>query len=201
MQQKRSAQYKWSPLTVPELKAFLGVSILMGIARLPSTSDYWSQQCLLGDFPIITNAFPRNCFWAIVWNLYFNDNSQAAPRGDPNFDKLHKVRPLIDKLGTKFLTLYNLHRENSIDEAMVLYKGQSSLKQYMPKKPIKRGFKVFCRCDSRNGYSCSFQLYTGKVGQATETNLGARVIKDLSEAIRGKNYHLYFENFFPAPDF
>ena len=103
----------------------------------------------LGEYPAIINAFPRNHFWTISWNLHFNDNSLAAPQEDPNFDKLHKVRPLIDTLTTKFLTLYNPHRENSIDEAVVVYKGQSSLKQFMPKKPIKRGFKIRL-CDNEN---------------------------------------------------
>ena len=60
----------------------------------------------------------------------------------------------------------------------------------MPKKPIKRGFKVWCRCDSKNGYTCSFQVYTGKIGNTTEKNLGARVVKDLSAPIKGKGYHL-----------
>ena len=80
---------------------------------------------------------------------------------------------------------------------MVLYKGQSSLKQFMLKKPIKRVFKVWYRCDSKNGYTCNFQVYTGKVvDDTTEKNLGARVVKDLSEAIRDKNHQLYFDNIF-----
>ena len=58
---------------------------------------------------------------------------------------------------------------------------------------------MWCRCDSKNGYICSFQMYTGKIGQTTEKNFGARVIKDLSEPLRGKNYHLYFDNLFFSP--
>ncbi len=37
--------------------------------------------------------------------------------------------------------VYNPGREIAIDEAMI--KGRSSLKQYMSKKPIKRGIKVW----------------------------------------------------------
>ena len=195
--QKRS-KWRW-PLTVPELKAFLGVWIIMGIVKLPRVRDYWSQEPIFGEHPVITGAFARDRFFEILWNLHFNDNTTAFPRGHDNYDKLHKIRPVINFLSCKFLALYNPHRENSIDEAMVVYKGQSSLKQFMPKKPIKRGFKVWCRCDSKNGYTCSFQVYTGKVGQTTEKNLGARVVKDLSESLRGKNYHLYFDNFFSSP--
>ena len=34
---------KWAKMTVDDLKAFLGFSILMGINHLPSLNDYWSR--------------------------------------------------------------------------------------------------------------------------------------------------------------
>ena len=46
--------------------------------------------------------------------------------------------------------------------------GRSSLKQYMPNKPTKRVYKIWCSCYDRNGYTCCFQVYTGKVGDASE---------------------------------
>ena len=48
-----------------------------------------------------------------------------------------------------------------MDEAMVKYKGHTSLKQYMPMKPIKRGIKMWCSTDSHSGYLCDFNIYTG----------------------------------------
>ena len=198
-EQKGKYAKTWYDLTVPELKAFLGACILMGITRMPRATQYWLKSDIFGVFPVITGALVRDRFMDILWTLHFNDNEKAAPRGSSEYDKLYKVNPLVDKLSKNFLALYNPHRENSIDEAMVIYKGQSSLKQYMPKKPIKRGFKVWCRCDSKNGYTCSFQVYTGKIGNTTEKNLGARVVKDLSAPIKGKGYHLYFDNFFSSP--
>ena len=48
----------------------------------------------------------------------------------------------------------------SVDEAMVKYKGRSSIKQYQPLKPIKRGLKVWCRAESANGYVDYFVVYT-----------------------------------------
>ena len=199
VRQKCTASYKWEDLTVPELKAFIGVWIFMGIIRKPATRDYWAQGAIEGDFPIVTDTFPRNRFLAILWNLHFNDNALAVPRGSPGYDKLHKVRPVITTLTQTFLSSYNPHRENSIDEAMVGFKGRSSLKQYVPKKPTKRGIKVWCRSDSKNGYTCAFQVYTGKQGDSSDKDPGARVIKDLSQDVQGKNYFLFFDNFFSSP--
>lgn len=79
--------------------------------------------------------------------------------------------------------MYNLHKEVSIDEAMIRFKGRSSLKRYMPKKPIKQGIKVWMLADGVNGYVSSFDVYTGKKGDKVETGLGARVVKSLTEHI------------------
>ena len=81
---------------------------------------------------------------------------------------------------------------------MIPFKGRSALKQYLPMKPIKRGFKVWVRADSINGYVCDFEVYTGKDGENVETNLGPKVVKKLSRALIGGNYHVYFDNFFSS---
>ena len=77
---------------------------------------------------------------------------------------------------------------------MIKFKGRSSLKQYMPAKPIKRGYKCWVRADE-SSYLCEFQIYTGKT-ENPEKNLGARVVKDLTRQLVGGNHHVYFDNFF-----
>ncbi|XP_018401793.1 PREDICTED: piggyBac transposable element-derived protein 4-like [Cyphomyrmex costatus] len=81
---------------------------------------------------------------------------------------------------------------------MIKFKGRSSLKQYMPAKPIKRGYKCWVRADS-SSYVCEFQIYTGKT-DGTEKQLGARIVKDLTREIVGGNHHVYFDNFFTGVD-
>ena len=51
---------------------------------------------------------------------------------------------------------------------MIKFQGRSSLKQYMPKKPIKRGIKVWVLGDSSNGYFSQLEVYTGKKGNSVE---------------------------------
>ena len=69
----------------------------------------------------------------------------------------YKIRPVMKSILQKCLSLYNPHRENSIDDAMVGFKGRSSLKQYMSNKPTKRGYKIWCRCDSRMDILAAFK--------------------------------------------
>ena len=65
--------------------------------------------------------------------------------------------------------------------------------------PIKRGYKAWVRSDM-NGYVCEFQIYTGKIANVAEKNLGERVIKDLSQTLKNKNYHIFFDNYFTSND-
>ena len=71
--------------------------------------------------------------------------------------------------------------------------GRSSMKQYMPLKPVKRGFKVWVRADAVSGYFCDIDVYVGKPsdGTSSETGLGERVVLQLSECLRGGKYHLF----------
>lgn len=110
-----------------------------------------------------------------------------------------KVQPIIDSIRQTCLESYKPSRDNAIDEAMIKYKGRSTLKQYAPDKPIKRGIKVWVRADSHNEYVCDFSVYKGKDGEQAVTNLGGKVVTNLSRPLVGGNYHLYFDNFFSSP--
>ena len=72
------------------------------------------------------------------------------------------------------------------------------MKQYLPTKPVKRGYKCWTRAD-QSGYICEFQIYIGKT-ESAEKQLGARVIKDLTRELVDGNYHVYFDNFFTEVD-
>ena len=95
---------------------------------------------------------------------------------------------------------YQLHREVAIDEAMVAFKGRSSIKQYMPMKPVKRGYKIWCLCYSHNVYLWNFEVYTGasKDGKKCEGGLGSFVVRKLADPLVGDGYFIFSDNFFTS---
>ncbi len=181
---------------VSKMKAYFGFAILMGINRLPDVRDYWSTSEVLHYFPI-ASRIPRKCFLQLTSFVHFANNDDIVPRGEPGYDRLAKVSPVITAIRQSFLSCYKSSKENGIDEAMIKFKGRSSLKQYLPKKPIKRGFKVWVRADSWNGYVSDFEVYTGKE-ESAEVALGSKVVQKLSRSLVGGRYHLYFDNFFSS---
>ncbi|XP_018576377.1 piggyBac transposable element-derived protein 3-like [Anoplophora glabripennis] len=121
----------------------------------------------------------RDRFAWLLGNVHLADNSVMPARDSPNYDKLYKVRFLLDILSETFRSSYAPSKHQSIDESMIRFKGRSFLKQFMPLKPIKRGYKVWVRSDE-NGYVCQFQIYVGKINYQPEKDLGQRVILDLT---------------------
>lgn len=128
---------------------------------MPSYRDYWSARPELRDSYISSTISIDRFSWLLSY-LHISDNTLQPKRNEAGFDKLYKLRPLLNKLSETFLTSFKPSEYQSIDESMIKFKGRSSLRQYMPNKPIKRGYKVWARCDA-TGYMCEFQIYTGKV--------------------------------------
>ena len=186
---------RYQQLTVEELRAYFGFCMLMAVNHLPATEDYWKRDPIYNYTPI-ASRISRDRFRQIGRYLHFVDNSTLAPLGHPAYDRLGKIRPLIDHLSSRFRAVYSPHRDVAVDEAMIKFQGRSSLKQYMPLKPTKRGIKVWVLADSHNGYFWKFQVYTGKQGDTVERGLPARVVKSLTEDLKGKHYHVFFDNFF-----
>ena len=57
---------------------------------------------------------------------------------DENYDGLNSTRKILTLIEERFMALSHPHCQCTVDEAMVPYKGRSSLKEYMPKKIVKR---------------------------------------------------------------
>ena len=146
-----------------ELYGFLGMNLMMGYHHLPSLRSYWSVDEDL-SVPVISSTMSRNRFYQILSNLHVNDSDQVP--ADIK-DKLYKLRPTTNKLNANFMKLYDVSERVSIDKSMILFKGRSSLKQYNPMKPIKRGYKLWERADA-DGYISKFEIYQGKNGPMNE---------------------------------
>ena len=141
---------------------------------------------------------PYRRFRVLLSCLHLADNTKAVPRGQPGYDKLFKLRPLLKIVQENMLNCYNQHREVSIDEAMVDFKGRSSLRQYMPMKPTKWGFKVWCGSDAWNGLTFNISVYAGAGESSVGKGLGEVVVMKIAEPLLGKGHCLYYDNFFSS---
>ncbi|XP_054086994.1 piggyBac transposable element-derived protein 4-like [Zeugodacus cucurbitae] len=190
---KKQRSYNIAPTDASEIKILLGITLIMGYNQLPEISDYWSQNESMGN-EYIKKAMSRTRFQTLMSKLYFNfpEKPEAA-------SKLYYIEEVTNCLKYTFVKTRTDSLRQSIDESMAKFKGRSSLKQYLPMKPTKRGIKIWQRCDSKTGYTYDFNIYAGKEECSTLSGtLGERVVFKLCKTIRNPDTVLVFDRFFTS---
>ena len=120
-----------------ELEQWLGLVLNFSISKMPDTRMHWCRT--LSVFMGITpSVMSRDRFEAIKKNFHMVDNTLPNDRND----KMLKVRPMINQLRDKFQQIPKT-QALCIDEQLIPFKGKSQLKQYIPSKPHKWGYKFF----------------------------------------------------------
>ncbi|XP_072384727.1 uncharacterized protein [Diabrotica undecimpunctata] len=135
-----------------EIITFIGIEILMGIIRMPSFEVYW---LINTRYSIIADVMPIKRLKKLRRLIHFQDNSVNA-----NQDRLFKIRYLLERIRSNCNKTVG-ENQYSIDEKMISYKGTKTgnLRQYLPKKPRKWGFKMFVRA-GLPGIVYDFFIYT-----------------------------------------
>uniref|UniRef100_A0A667ZA88 PiggyBac transposable element-derived protein domain-containing protein n=1 Tax=Myripristis murdjan TaxID=586833 RepID=A0A667ZA88_9TELE len=164
--------HAWKPVTVSEMKNFLGLFFLTGIIRKHDIEMYWSTEEMLAT-PYFNKVMSRNRF-EIIWRfLHFSDN-KARPANDT--DRLYKVLPVLDYLVSKFREMYQPSTNICIDEGMLLWRGHLAFRSYI-------------LCDSDTWYCYNMKPYCGE-GAALEDT-----VIHLLDRLAGRGYRLFMDNF------
>ena len=181
-----------------EMKAFIGINIIMGITKLPQVALYWSSDDFFGNQGI-KKVMTKNRFEEITCYLHFNDSSVEPTRGTPGFDRLYKIRPIFNSILGNCQTKFKPTKNLSVDEGMIAFRGRLSFRQYMPAKPTKYGIKIWMAADSSNGYVLNFDVYLGKGdGCRRIYGLGYDLVTKLIRPFMNRNHHVFFDNFFTS---
>jgi Transposase IS4/DDE_Tnp_1-like zinc-ribbon len=184
-----AAPHDWRPTSAAELYAFLGAHLFMGIDRLPRTHMYWSQTF---GHPLLTSIFSRDRFMQLL--RFFRVT--ALDEGAADRDPLLHVSSLAAKLNASFAAHASSSHRLTLDEAMVAYKGRSPIKQYIPSKPHKWGYKIYCL--SSDDYLLRFEIYAGKEERSADGATYDTVMRMLA-GYEGQQHVLFTDNWFTSP--
>ncbi|XP_049809536.1 piggyBac transposable element-derived protein 4-like [Schistocerca nitens] len=188
-------------LSCDDIKKFIGICLVMSIVHVPNTRDYWGE---VTGTHLIKTTMTVNQYEQIRKFLHFNDNSAMIPRGEKGHDRLFKIRPIIELMRSRFQTI-PVEECVSVDEQICSTKARSCLKQYMPNKPHKYGYKLFV-ISGISGYAHDFEIFTGDENEPEkrvtgEEDLGAsaNVVVRLSRILpRNMNHTLYCDNYYTS---
>jgi hypothetical protein len=156
----------WIPLGLQEFRAYIGMCLLMGVKKLPSTRLYWSRREALFHCSVISQVMTRERYELITRCLHVaNAPADVMDRDSATYDKLHKVRWMVDEVTNYFKAMWTPNQQLTVDECMVMYKGQyCPIRQYMPNKHVRFGIQVWAAADALSKHLWNFKIYCGKGG-------------------------------------
>ena len=125
----------WENVDLSCMKAYISICIYFGVLGQPRYQNYWSTDEFLGN-SAVKSVFTLRRYQKISKYLHISDHSKEFPKGHTNYDKLGKVRWLIDDLIPKFPQFYKPHCEQTINEGFMKWSGHCGYIQFNPSKPI-----------------------------------------------------------------
>jgi hypothetical protein len=169
----------WIPLGVFEFRAYLSICLFMGVKKLPAHRLYWSRKEPLLYCSVISGIMIRDMYEQITRCLHVaNAPTSASEKSSPSYDKLHKLRWMIDEVRDHFKNMWSPNQQLTVDESMLMYKGQyCPIRQYLPKKLVRFGIKIWAATDVLTKYLWNFEVYCGKQGNPIDANRHAWTVE------------------------
>ena len=133
---------------------------------------------------------------------YCNEETSITDRTHADYDKLYKVRLLVDTLKKKFQSEFSPSNDISVDECMIPFRGRWGSRAYDASKPIKWGVKVWMACCATSGYAYNLDIYCGKdkdFVDLSNVNTSAAVVIKLVQRLWDKGYHIYTDRYYTSP--
>ncbi|XP_070397519.1 piggyBac transposable element-derived protein 3-like [Dermacentor albipictus] len=180
--------------SIHEVEQYIGMYLQMGLVQMPNVRCYWEQGTRHSP---VADTMSRNRFLKLMACLHIVDNL-AVPEEEKQ-DKVWKLRPWIVAL-QRNLESIEQEEYNAVDEMMVPFTGRSSLKQYMPNKPVPWGFKLWGRAGA-TGILYQFDVYQGKTNANYTFGLGGDTVLDMcSKLPSDEGFKVAADNFFSSLD-
>ena len=133
----------WNTVSLQEIKKLFSIIIQMSVLRKSSLRDYWSLHPIIHTPQAASVETSQDRFVALLTMFHLNTNDAKAARGQPGYDPLFKIRPIIGTLMTKFQDIYAPEEQLTIDQAICPFRGRILFRVYIKGKPHKYGIKMF----------------------------------------------------------
>lgn len=180
---------KWNPVTISEMKIFLGLTMHMGTTRLPRIQDYWESDKLF-DLRCFSDYMERDRYLIILKCLHFSRNpAENEPTPD---DPLFKIRPVVDYFNAKMNEIYCPGKELSLDEPMLLWGGELVFGQNIKNKRQKYGVILYTLAEP-SGIIQKFAVYSGTLDDG-DRNHSEKVVMHLMNEEFDLGHSLYIHN-------
>ncbi|VVD01498.1 unnamed protein product, partial [Leptidea sinapis] len=189
---------KWVDVTIQVLYQFYAILIYMSFCPRSKFQQYWERGML--EMPNFRKTMSRDKFMLITKFLHFVSDMNGSVHGHAR--KIGKIAPILDHCTKKFSELYVPTQHLSLDESLLLWKGNLSWRQCIRSKAARFGMKSFELCEATTGYLLNYKLYTGK-DKSTHSepvhgfaNSTAKVVLQLLDGYLDVGHRLVMDNWY-----
>ena len=184
-------------ISYEELCAYMGSNIILSVNLYRQLKHVFSSDPFMSNSGI-RNVFTLKRFTKISNYFCVSDKLCEPPKDSPQYDKLYKVRPVLEQMNRLFPRYYKGSSHQAIDESMIKTKSRDSMCNYCSMKPCKFGFKIWSRCDSKfaeRPYLIQFEPYLGKrFTKASKHGLFFDIVSRLTDSLRDTNVRVYTDS-------
>ena len=191
-------QREWDPVTPPELEAWLGILLVNSLHPYPRMHLYWSSS---GSFclPKVADVMPLKRFEQLKRFLHLTDRSKEVGPREPRYDPLYKVRSWLDAFNQNCREMYSPHRQLSLDEMDISFKGRSQHKQRIKFKRAGDGFLNYALCDATNGYLwSSFFQFNNHIPKRAGLSKTFNAVYQLMALLPNAGHHVFVDNLYSS---
>ncbi|CAL4160674.1 unnamed protein product [Meganyctiphanes norvegica] len=182
-------------LEVGELETWIGICLYMSLVKLPRNRYYWDTEV---EATAVMDYMRVRRWEQIKHYIHFSDDKEAVAKGQPGYDPISKIRPLIDLLNNKFNAI-TMTENVSIAEQMIPYYGTKGPRTYVKGNQNPWGFRVWALADN-HGVIYNIELCTKATpvqdGHPDIKSKGNLVLKLAKIIPHHANFKLYMDNYF-----
>ena len=178
-------------IEIHDLRKFLAILYAMGISRYPELSMHWKNNDFYNS-KFIRNVMGRRKFEHIKKILHISDPENEYYSSDP----YSKIQPFYNELKKQCNTVYRPEQCISLDESMIKYKGRNKMKQYLPMKPTKWGFKCFVIAEASTGYVSNFHIYEGDNLQEKRSTV--EIALSLLDIFKNESFYVFMDSYYTS---
>ena len=124
------------------------------------------------------------------------------PELGDTYSRSAKIEPIHSYLVERWQSLLTLEGEVSVDEALLLWKGRLSWKQYIKTKQTRFDMKTFVFADASSGYIWNSIIYTGDDTLIDEGNKyqyqATTIVMTLMKKVLDEGRCFYMENWYSS---
>lgn len=169
----------------------------MGLVKKHRIDSYWNASDYSQDTPMFRKIFSLTTFKLILRFFHTSDSDLEPKKGTDRYDPTYKFKQILEFLNTTWSREYQLHRDISIDESIVGFKGRHVLVNYIRiKKHHQWGPKEYNLADT-SGYVHQTIFHVKGMG-VSEFGQPYDVCDSLLKPHYHKNHRLYVDNYYTS---